>query len=97
MMCSRCRIRKAAAVGTLCLFCLGWPADTGPQHHHVRPVAVVISAPSPDHAEQPHPPEAEGTQPVHGIAAEARPDSYLTLDDPVRGRLGAPNVLARRL
>jgi hypothetical protein len=88
-MCSRCRIRKAAAAGALCLLCLGWPTGTGPQHHHAQP-AAVISAPPADHAEQPHPPEIEGTQPVHGVMAEVRLGGYFTLDDLVLGQFDGP-------
>jgi hypothetical protein len=95
MMCSRCKVRKAATASLLCLFCLGWPTGTNPQeHHHVHPVAAVISAPPGDHAEQPHPPEASDTQPVRSAGTEVRPVSYLTLDDPVRGQLTSMNVLA---
>lgn len=94
MMCSRCKVRKAATAGLLCMICLGGLAGTSSQQHHVQPVATVISAPPGDHAEKPHPPEASGTQPVRSVGTEVRPVNYLTLDEPVRGQLNWMNVLA---
>lgn len=70
----------------------GWEADAGPEHYHLPPAAVAIGPPSARHAEQPHPPGVEGTQPVRAIVAEVRRGSFI-LGDPVRGRLDGPYVL----
>jgi hypothetical protein len=94
MMCSRCKVRKAAVAGALCLFCLHWPADVSPQHHHPHSQpAAVISAPPADRPEPPHPPEIDGTQPAPGVAADVQP-LYFRLGHPVLGQLGGIGVLA---
>jgi hypothetical protein len=39
-------------------------------------------------------PEADGTQPVHGVVAEVRPGGNFTLDEPVLGQLDGIGALA---
>lgn len=86
-VCVLCRIRTAIAGGLCALCCAGGVAAASPPHH-VRPhlVAIEISATPEDHAESPHAPETEATEPPrHEMAIEIR--APFTLDDPVLGRL----------
>jgi hypothetical protein len=95
MWCWRCSIRKAVATGGLCALCFGGVTAAGSPLHEAghRAPSATVSAPPFDHAEQPHPPEAEATYPVRPGVADHAPASF-RLDDPVLGSLDH-NTLAR--
>jgi hypothetical protein len=71
----------------------------GTPHHVNRPAVTWLAALTasqaarPDHAEQPHPPEAPEAIPLAGPETEVVDRHVLTLDHPVYGQLNGQNYL----
>ena len=82
------------AAGLCVLCCAGAVAATEPPHHvRPHPIITAVMATPEDHAESPHTPELDASEPPrHEMAIEVQ--AAFKLDDPVLGRLDL-NVLGR--